>query len=200
MIQKRNLNATEDNSVAPELEREALTRLRSGNGIYCTSTTFEEFNFCCKKLSFHLAQDVGEGARVVKTGPCGCREELLRGHWAPEAPGCARGGGRACRGPAQPGDQTACGGRSGAAHLPEELPVLTRNVALREVAQAGVGPGRTQGTQAQKGLVQALLRESGSFHSVLGFPPLAGRGFRPSWKRARPPGWLWCYLRNCRSV
>lgn len=87
----------------------------------------------------------------------------------------------------------ACGGRSGAAHLPEELPVLTRNVALREVAEAGVGPGRTQGTQAQKGLVQALLRKNGSFHSVLGFPPLAGRGFRPSWKRARPLGWF-CML------
>lgn len=52
MIQKRNLNATEDNSVAPELEREALTRLRSGNGIYCTSTTFEEFYliFAAKSL------------------------------------------------------------------------------------------------------------------------------------------------------
>ena len=56
--------------------------------------------FYCRKLyCFHLVQDLGEGSRVVKKVPCGCRagvlaeaqapEGLLKGHWAPEAPSCA---------------------------------------------------------------------------------------------------------------
>jgi len=36
----------------------------------------------------------------------------------------------------------------------------------------GVCAGRTQGMQIQKGLVQALLQNQGSFHGVQGFPPL----------------------------
>ena len=36
----------------------------------------------------------------------------------------------------------------------------------------GACTGRTQGMQIQKGLVQVLLHENGSFHSVLDFTPL----------------------------
>ena len=57
-------------------------------------------------------------------------------------------------------------------HFLDELPLLIQEVALQEVAEVGVCSGRTQGMQIQKGLVQVLLQENGSFRSILGFAPL----------------------------
>ena len=45
-------------------------------------------------------------------------------------------------------------------------------MVLQEVTDVGVCTGRTQATQIQKGLVQVLFYEKGSFHSVLSFTPL----------------------------
>ena len=45
-------------------------------------------------------------------------------------------------------------------------------MVLQEVTDVGVCAGRTQATQIQKGLVQVLFYEKGSFHSTLGFTPL----------------------------
>lgn len=200
MIQKRNLNATEDNSVAPELEREALTRLRSGNGIYCTSTTFEEFNFCCKKLSFHLAQDVGEGARVVKTGPCGCREELLRGHWAPEAPGCARGGGRACRGPAQPGDQQPAEVGQGPPISPKSFPSSPGTWPSGKWHRRGLARAELRARRPRRAWFRLFSERAAASTASWGFLHSPGEASaRPGRGRGHRAGFA-CYLRNCRSV
>ena len=82
------------------------------------------------------------------------------------------------------------------AHLPEELHLLIQDVALQEVLEEGVCAGRTQGARIQKGLVQVLLQENGSFHSALGFTPLILRRLLHVLKRAQPPGWFCIFQRR----
>ena len=49
------------------------------------ATIFPFFFFCCKKLyCFHLFQGLGEGSRVVKKLPSGCREGLQAEALTPE--------------------------------------------------------------------------------------------------------------------
>lgn len=45
-------------------------------------------------------------------------------------------------------------------------------LALREVTEMGFCISRTQATKIQKGLVQVLLPDHGSFHGILNFTPL----------------------------
>ena len=69
-------------------------------------------------------------------------------------------------------------------------------VVLPEVTDVGVYTGRTQSMQTQKGLVQSLLLEKGSFHSILGFTPLILRCFCMSRERAQPH-WFCIFKRRC---
>ena len=151
------------------------------------------FSFFAEKkvLLFPFGPRLERGLQSVKKLPSKCREglqaalmlrELLKGHWIPEAPSHAWG--RAFQKdvrPTQPRDQLACRGASGG-HPSSWWVSSHLEVVLPEVTDVGIYAGRTQSMQTQKGLIQILLLESGSFHSILGFTPLILRCFCTSRK------------------